>query len=141
MRYTRESYNFILANDYYKQLMECQEPTIYTNDACFCPSGQTGWNCKRREFHQCYVNITEPALHKGCPKPDSPDYVFSTPGFDPCHFFDFESGQTEIKYLLNCKAVDKQGFVLADGHKEGLGFEYLDLVEQPTANPFPYIKN
>lgn len=38
-RYTRESFNFIKDSDYYKQYMECQDPTIYTNEACFCPSG------------------------------------------------------------------------------------------------------
>ena len=80
-------------------------------------------------------------MYKGCPGEDSEDYVFSTPGFDPCHFFDFENGKTDIKYLLNCKAVDKQGFVLPDGHKEGLGYEYVNLVEQPVGRPFAYMSN
>ena len=31
--------------------------------------------------------------------------------------------------------------MLPEGHKEGLGYEYVDLVEQPSGSPFPYIKN
>lgn len=80
-------------------------------------------------------------MSKGCSGENSPDYVFSTPGFDPCHSFDLENGQTEIKYFLNCKAIDKDGYVIPDGHSEGLGYEYADLVEQPTGEPFPYIEN
>lgn len=30
---------------------------------------------------------------------------------------------------------------MPDGHIEGLGYEYVDLVKDPTSEPFPYIKN
>jgi hypothetical protein len=80
-------------------------------------------------------------LYKGCDGQDSADYVYSTPGFDPCHYFDFE-GKTEIKYKLKCKPVDNNGFVLLDGHAEGIGYKYVDLVMEPVAlRPFVYISN
>ena len=80
-------------------------------------------------------------MYKSCQGEDSEDYVFSTPGYDPCHYFDFE-GKTEIKYKLNCKPVDWSGFVVPDGHQEGIGYEYVDLVSEPVRNyPFNYITN
>jgi len=37
-----------------------------------------------------------------------------------------------MKYLLNCRPVNNTGIVLTQGHKEGLGYEYVDMVDEPT---------
>ena len=73
----------------------------------------------------CYVNITKPALYKGCQGQyeDSDYYVYSIQGFDPCNFFDFEK-TTNISFKLDCRPVDTKGIVLKKGHVEGLGYDY-----------------
>lgn len=51
------------------------------------------------------MNITSPAFYKGCSeRADSPYYLYSVPGYDPCFYLDFETVQ-DIKYLLVCKYV------------------------------------
>ena len=86
------------------------------------------------------MNVTEPNLAAGCSGEDSIDYVFSTKGFDPCHFFTPDQKMT-IKYSIMCKPVDNRGLVI-DGHPEGLGYPYVDLVSNPRPlTEFKYIEN
>lgn len=72
--------------------MECESPTNFTNDACYCPAGYSGYNCGSYSFTRCYVNITEPAFYEGCKGnfSDSFSYDYSIQGHDPCFYFDFE---------------------------------------------------
>ena len=88
----------------------------------------------------CYVNITKPALYKGCQGQyeDSDYYVYSIQGFDPCNFFDFDK-TTNISFKLDCRPVDSKGVVLKSGHVEGLGYDYQD-VTATTTEPIRNIK-
>jgi hypothetical protein len=38
---------------------------------------------------KCYVNVTDPPFYKRCEKADTPEYMYSIPGFDPCYPLDF----------------------------------------------------
>jgi hypothetical protein len=86
---------------------------------------------------KCYVNITTPAFYEKCNKNDTPEYMYSIPGFDPCHPLDFSKEQ-EIKFLVNCRYFDDTNSV--DVRTENVGYEYRDVIEAPV-NPgnFEYI--
>lgn len=93
---------------------------VATNEACYCPSGFSGYDCSLRATTKCYVNITEPALYEGCNFKDSEEYVFSISGYDPCNYYDFDNEIITIRYMLQCGVPPKSG----------LGFEYQDLVSE-----------
>ena len=76
-----------------------------------CPQGYGDFQCETSLYKKCMVNFTEPALHKGCPeRPDTPYYLYSVPGYDPCHFFNF-SRSYKMKYLIECRSIDEMGQV------------------------------
>lgn len=85
---------------------------------------------------KCYINMTEPALYKGCAKDkeDSDYYVYSIQGFDPCFFYDFTKSYT-FKYLLQCRGVNSNGVVVPGGHPEGVGYKYKNVVYKNTTKP------
>ena len=59
--------------------------------------------CATELYTRCYINITEPALYKGCEDKyeDSFYYLYSIPGFSPCYFFNFSNPLT-VEFDLNC---------------------------------------
>lgn len=127
-RTTYQTYQFLTTLPYYQSRVTCEQETT-SNDVCYCPSGFTGYLCDTAAFNKCYVNITEPALYKGCSeREDSEYYVYSIHGFDPCFYFDFSKTYT-MKFLLQCRAIDEKGIVLENGHSEGVGFEYADVIK------------
>jgi hypothetical protein len=51
----------------------------------------------------CYLNITNPALYESCSdRPDTFEYMYSIPGFDPCHPLDFTQ-KFNLQFYANCK--------------------------------------
>lgn len=127
-RVTRDTYLNLTTLPYFKTRVTCKDPYSVTNNACYCPAGFKGAYCQIADYHKCYVNITSPALYKGCQGkyPDSDFYLYSIKGFDPCNFFDFEKS-TNIKFRLDCRPVDENSVVLKNGHKEGIGYDYKDV--------------
>jgi len=79
--------------------------------------------CQYNDYRKCYVNITEPALYKGCRegKTDSDYYVYSIQGYDPCNFVDFDSENSyNIKFILDCRDINDLAIVKENGHSEGI---------------------
>jgi len=94
--------------------------------------------CATSLYQKCFINITEPAFYQGCrEKPDTPYYLYSVPGYDPCHFFDF-SKSYEIKYKLECRTISDTGLVNIQ-ESEMTGYEYRDVTRQAAYNPFQYV--
>lgn len=60
---------------------------------------------------------------------DSPDFMFSIQGFDPCFYFDFTKVHT-FKFKLNCKTIDTKGLVDLNSEKLGLGYSYRDVLSE-----------
>ena len=86
------------------------EPT--ENDVCICRSGFKGYLCSERTFNKCIVNVTEPALYKGCKnKTDTDFYHYSIEGYDPCKFYDFDKNYT-MKFKINCRPINDTSYVL-----------------------------
>lgn len=131
-RVTYDTYKTLVTLPYYTQRVTCEIESV-TNEVCFCPSGFTGYLCDVNQYTKCYVNMTEPALYKGCKdKPDSDYYVYSIQGFDPCFFYDFTKQYT-LKYMLQCRPVNEKGVVEPNGHPEGVGYKYSDVVTPATS--------
>ena len=64
-------------------------------------------------YKKCFINITDPAFYAGCPeKPDTPYYLYSVPGYDPCFYLNF-SRSYEVKYLVNCRIINENGIIEA----------------------------
>lgn len=84
------------------------------------------------------VNITEPAFYKGCEeRPDTPYYLYTIPGYDPCFYLNFSRSQ-EIKFNLKCKVIDETG--LNDPNVESAGYQYRDVIEEPKSySAFNYV--
>ena len=115
---------------YFRQRYTCKIDVV-SNEVCYCAAGYTGYTCDDFEYTKCYVNITDPALYKGCNGTDSEAYVYSIKGFDPCFKYDFTTSTT-MNYLLQCRAINTKGVVKPDGHKEGVGYSYENVVRTPT---------
>lgn len=115
---------------YFKQRYNCKIDVV-SNDVCLCPAGYTGYTCDEFEYTKCYVNITTPALYKGCNGTDSEAYVYSIKGFDPCFKYDFTT-KTTMNYLLQCRGINSKGIVKPEGHKEGVGYNYENVVKAPV---------
>lgn len=83
------------------------------------------------------MNITSPPFYQRCDKEDTPEYMYSIPGFDPCYPLDFTKKQ-EIKFLINCRYFDETNSV--DVKTENVGYDYRDVIE-PAENPknFSYV--
>lgn len=82
------------------------------------------------------MNITEPAFYKGCQKEDSPYYMYSIPGYDPCFYFDF-SKTADIKFKLTCRSIDDTGVV--ELNQQNVGYQYRDVVVPPQEVQFNYV--
>lgn len=102
-RVTKDSYDYLTTLPYYKLRVTCNPENVH-NDVCYCPSGYSGYLCETFDYNKCYVNVTEPALYKGCTGEDSDYYVYSIPGFAPCHFYDMTK-KYNFKFLLQCKPL------------------------------------
>lgn len=77
---------------------------------------------------KCYLNITEPAFYKPCPeKEDSFFYMYSIPGFDPCHPVDFKK-KLDIEVEVNCKFM-QVGSTNFDTRYRKLGVDYPNILE------------
>jgi hypothetical protein len=114
-RVTYDTYKNLVTYPFYQVRVTCEVENIL-NEVCYCPAGFTGFLCDTASYNKCYVNVTEPALYKGCKdKADSDYYVYSIQGFDPCFYFDFSKSYT-MKYLLQCRPVNEKGVVLPEGH-------------------------
>ncbi len=111
--------------------------TNFTTNVCYCPQGYYGFQCSTALQKKCYVNITSPTFYKRCEKEDSPEYMYSIPGFDPCYPLDFSKKQI-ISFVVNCRYFDDTNTV--NVRSENLGYEYRDVMEAPE-NPgnFSYI--
>ena len=80
---------------------ECKEPTTVTSYECTCPEDYFGRYCEFRHVYECYFNVTNPPLFKRCHKEDSFEYMYSIPGWDPCHPIKPE-GVLNITGFLTC---------------------------------------
>ena len=93
---------------------------------CVCPMGFTGYLCQTRQNTKCYLNITKPELYKPCPeKKDSYFYMYSIPGFDPCHPIPFDE-PIEIEFEVNCLFL-MPGSTKFDSRYRKLGVNYPHL--------------
>lgn len=82
---TKETYQELLRNPHYR----CTQRTV-TKDVCVCPKGFGDFECSTPVYKKCFLNITEPALYKDCSHlPDTPYYLYSLPGYDPCTYLNF----------------------------------------------------
>lgn len=107
-RVTKETYLMLLQN--YTDMYSCYTKNV-TKNVCVCPKGFIDFECATMMYKKCFVNITDPPFYAGCKdRPDTPSYLFSLPGYDPCFPLDF-SRSHEIKYQLNCRVIDDRGLV------------------------------
>ena len=75
-RVTEQTYIDMTTLSSLKERYSCKtQPT--QNEVCHCPAGYTGYLCDEPATTKCYVNITNPALYKGCTGKDSQAYVWS----------------------------------------------------------------
>jgi hypothetical protein len=104
---------------------------------CYCSQGYYGFQCSTALQKKCYVNITSPAFYKRCEKEDTPEYMYSIPGFDPCYPLDFSKKQV-ISFVVSCRYFDDTNTV--NVRSENVGYAYRDVMEAPE-NPgnFSYI--
>lgn len=131
-----ESYNYLSTLPYYQARVTCKTENV-ESEVCYCPAGYSDYKCHSFDYTKCYVNVTSPALYKGCKdKADSDYYVYSIPGFDPCYFYDFSQTYT-FKYLLQCRPMQMNDLVSPDGHPEGLGYGYVDVIQGPDQDNLP----
>lgn len=115
-RVTRENYLQLKDIPSYK----CMEKNV-TKNVCVCPKGYGDFQCSTQLYKKCFINITEPAFYKGCSenKEDTPYYLYSVPGYDPCFYLNF-SRSYEVIFNLNCKVIDEHG--LNDLRYESSGY-------------------
>lgn len=45
-----------------------------------------------------------------------------------------------MDFLLQCRAINSAGLVKPDGHKEGVGYNYENVIRVPTAEQEPKFK-
>lgn len=91
-----------------------------TKNVCVCPRGYGDFQCSTQLYQKCLINITEPAFYQGCSdRQDTPYYLYSIPGYDPCFYLNFTQSQ-EIKFKLQCKVIDEHG--LNDPSTEVAGY-------------------
>ena len=81
--------------------------------------------------------MTNPAFYEGCAGlPDSNYYMYSIPGFDPCHKSDFTQINT-INFRIVCKLNDGTGTLILE--KENIGYDYRNVLTQPVYQQFQYV--
>lgn len=128
-RVTHETY----LNLYEVEGFRCSIKNV-TKDVCVCPKGYGDYQCSTQFYQKCLINITEPAFYKGCQdRPDTPYYLYSIPGYDPCVYLNFSRSQ-EIKFDLHCKVIDEHG--LNNPNTESAGYKYRDVVTEPKPYAF-----
>ena len=77
---------------------------------------------------KCYLNVTEPALYKSCSdKQDSYFYMYSIPGFDPCHPVSFTE-PLDFQFYVNCKFLMPNSNAF-DTSTRKLGVDYPNQVQ------------
>lgn len=79
--------------------------------------------------------MTNPPFYQRCQKEDTPEYMYSIPGFDPCYPLDFSQVQT-IEFLINCRTFDSTN--TANPTSENVGYEYRDVITPAVAPIFDY---
>jgi hypothetical protein len=42
-----------------------------------------------------------------------------------------------MNFLLQCRAINSQGIVKQDGHREGVGYTYENVIRSPTQEQEP----
>ncbi|CDW82059.1 ef hand family protein [Stylonychia lemnae] len=131
-RVDKNSYDLIIAN--YSSLYECAAQNT-VRQVCFCPQGFYDYQCSTQLYRQCFVNITDPPLYKGCKKEDSPYYLYSVPGYDPCFYLDFTQKQN-IGFILTCKYTDEVSSI--NSKSENIGYQYRDVVQPAQVPEFQY---
>jgi hypothetical protein len=95
-------------------------------NVCVCPRGFADFECSTSLYKKCFLNITEPAFFKGCSSlPDTPYYLYSVPGYDPCTYLDFTRSY-EVKFQVQCNTIDENGLVKMSA--ERTGYDYRDVV-------------
>jgi hypothetical protein len=85
--------------------------------------------------------VTDPPFYKRCQKEDTPDYMYSIPGFDPCYPLDFSQIQ-DIKFLIECRNFLPTPNANLNPDTENLGYPYLDILTpapQPSPSDFGYL--
>lgn len=60
---------------------------------------------------------------------DTPYYLYSVPGYDPCYYLNFTRSH-EITFYVQCKIIEQDG--LESANSETSGFHYKDVIEQPS---------
>lgn len=59
------TYRNLVNLPYYQKRVTCKVENV-ESEVCFCPAGLTGYLCDTFSYNKCYLNVTEPALYKGC---------------------------------------------------------------------------
>lgn len=127
MRVDSASYGLLFYGD--GNNFECKTELKKTS-VCICPRGYNDFECSTPLYKKCFLNITEPAFHKKCEKTeDTPYYLYSVPGYDPCYYLNFTRSH-EITFYVQCKIIEQDG--LESANSETSGFHYKDVIEQPT---------
>ena len=89
IRVTKDTFTLLSQN--YTDQYQCQL-LFKENPVCICPQGYYNYDCSVALATKCYVNITSPPFYKGCSeRPDTPEYMYSIPGYDPCFPLDFSA--------------------------------------------------
>lgn len=123
----------------YTTQYECRTQNV-EKQVCFCAQGYFGFSCLTAIQQKCYVNVTDPPFYQRCNKEDTPEYMYSIPGFDPCYPLDFSQKQT-IKFMINCRNFDDTATV-ADPNGENLGYDYRDVIAKatpPASDSYTYL--
>ena len=74
---------------------------------------------------KCYVNVTDPPFYRRCPQPDTPEYMYSIPGFDPCYPQDFSKAKT-VSFLINCRQTTT--LAALNPTSSNVGYDYRDVL-------------
>lgn len=132
VRVEKETHDLLLAN--YSEFYVCKNEDV-VKQVCVCPYGFYDYQCNSAIPRKCYVNVTYPKFYESCSHlPDTPAYMYSIPGFDPCHPLDFSQKQ-QIKFILNCATSQVQGL---DSTKENVGYPYRDVLVPAPTQTFTY---
>jgi hypothetical protein len=131
-RVTKETYLMLLQN--FTDSYSCHTKNV-TKSVCICPKGFNDFECSTVMYKKCFVNITDPPFYAGCPdRKDTPQYLFSVSGYDPCFYLDFSKSH-EVRYQLQCRNIDANGIVASE-LTEVNGYRYRDVLTPPSYNPF-----
>ncbi|TNV79791.1 hypothetical protein FGO68_gene10759 [Halteria grandinella] len=116
----------------YTSQYQCRAELVQ-KEVCYCAQGYYGYSCVAAVQQKCYVNVTDPPFYQRCNREDTPDYMYSIPGFDPCYPLDFKEKQS-IKFMINCRNFDDTNTV-PEPNGENLGYDYRDVVVKAVHPP------